>query len=282
MVELSATTRAPERFATLRAFWHKYGLIIVGNVVFFALLYFLQYRPNSREARAGELLTLAQQQETERKLEAADVLYARILSSYDDCDAASVARSRQPKVQALLAHARGIQPPLPEACAAKIDLRELLALTPSFYLAELVAGYFPELKNAERERYFGTLDRYVSTALNQEGVTLDKLRSSPAFRATELRNRYFGIKASVSFGEDYVYDDFKVENQSYFTLHNAVLELTVAQGGNTEKGSVRVSVLAPHASVDVLEFRVLADGGSIEVNGQIVADEGKATFHQRL
>src|SRR5262245_60071984 len=26
--------------------WQKYGLIVVGNVVFFALLYFIQYRPN--------------------------------------------------------------------------------------------------------------------------------------------------------------------------------------------------------------------------------------------
>jgi len=277
MDEPSATTRVPTRFSALSAFWHKYGLIIVGNVVFFALLYFLQYRPNSREARAGELLTLAQQQETERKLEAADVLYARILSTYEDCEAASVAKSRLPKVQAQLAQVRGTQPPLPQACAAKIDLRELLALTPSFYLAELVAGYFPEVKNAERERYFASLDRYVWTALNEEGVALGKFRSSPAFRALDLQHRYFSIKARANFSEDYVYDDFKVENESYFALHNAVINLTVTQGDSVETGSVRVSELAPHAVV-----RVVSDGGSIEVSGQIVADEGKATFSQRL
>ena len=30
------------RHGLLRELWHKYGLIVVGNVVFFALLYFIQ------------------------------------------------------------------------------------------------------------------------------------------------------------------------------------------------------------------------------------------------
>ena len=64
----------------LHAFWQKYGLIVVGNLVFFALLYFVQYRPNSRDNRATELLTLAQREEAEGRLEAAETLYGRILS----------------------------------------------------------------------------------------------------------------------------------------------------------------------------------------------------------
>lgn len=36
----------------MHAFWQKYGLIVVGNLVFFALLYFMQYQPNSRDSRA--------------------------------------------------------------------------------------------------------------------------------------------------------------------------------------------------------------------------------------
>ncbi len=282
MVELSAATPRPTRFTTLRALWHKYGLIVVGNVVFFALLYFLQYRPNSREARASELLTLAQQQEAELKLEAADVLYSRIVVAYGDCEAADVARQRVPKVTALLTQQRETQPPLPEACAAKVDLRELLALTPSFYLAELVAGHFPDVTAAERDGYYATLDRYVRTALNQDGVSLDKLRASPAFQAGQLRRRYFDIKARASFTQDLVLDDFKLENQSYFALHNAVIEFAVKQGDSTEQGSVRVARLSPKASVDVLEFRVASDGGAVEVRVQIVADEGKANFQQRL
>jgi len=282
MVELSATNREPTRFGTLRALWHKYGLIVVGNVVFFALLYFLQYRPNSREARATELLSLAQQQDTDRKLEAAEVLYARVLDAYADCEAAGVARQRLPKVQARLKQLRETQPPLPEACAAKVDLRELLALKPSFYVAELVGGYFPEVTDAERDRYYATLDDYVWTALNTEGVPLDKLRSSPAFRAGELRRRYFDLKARANFASDLVYDDFKVQNQGYFTWHNAVVELTVTQGGESETQSVRVPELAPKAAIDVLEFRVRTDAGAVQVKCNIVADEGKTTFEQRL
>src|SRR2546423_1583384 len=81
--------------------WQKYGLIVIGNVVFFALLYFIQYRPNSRENRAGELLTLAQREEAEHRLEAAESLYAMILADYADERPAAVARERIPKVRAL-------------------------------------------------------------------------------------------------------------------------------------------------------------------------------------
>ncbi len=43
--------------------WKKYGLIVVGNIVFFALLYFISYRPNNDENRAAEFLSMAQEQE---------------------------------------------------------------------------------------------------------------------------------------------------------------------------------------------------------------------------
>lgn len=282
MVELSSPTQRTARLHTLHALWHKYGLIVVGNVVFFALLYFLQYRPNSREARATELLSLAQQQETEQRLEAAEVLYTRILGSYEDCEAAGVAQQRLPKVQALVTKRRETQAPLPEACAARLDIRALLALQPSFYLAELVAGYFPEVKPAEREAYFAKLDAYVWTALNSDGVPLSKLRASPAFRAGELRQRYFEIKVHARFDEDVVYDDFKLRNDGYFTLHHVVVELTVTQGDKSESASVRVAELPPRAEIDVLELAVASDGGSIEVRGNVASDEGNITFKQRL
>ena len=64
----SSVRRRPRQL--LRDAWHKYGLIVIGNVVFFALLYFVQYRPNSRDNRAAELLSLAQHEETEHRLEA--------------------------------------------------------------------------------------------------------------------------------------------------------------------------------------------------------------------
>jgi hypothetical protein len=171
---------------------------------------------------------------------------------------------------------------LPAACAERINMKELLEQKPSFYLAELVAGYYPELKQTERERYFDVLDSYMWLALSRDGVPLAKLKASPAFRTEAVRKRYFEVQASASFKNDYYYDDFKVKNRNYFPWHNAVIELTVKQGDSTEQASVRVPELPAEAEIDVLEFNVASDGGSVEVQGSVVADEGKTTFQQRL
>ncbi len=262
--------------------WQKYGLIVVGNVVFFALLYFIQYRPNSRDNRATELLTLAQREENEGRLEAAETLYAKIVGDYQDSSAIAVAEERLPKVRTLAQKKRDTQPPLPAACTPQIDVRELLELKPSLYLAELVAGHYPTVSPAERERFFGVLDGYVWLSLNRDSVPLEKLQKSPTFVDGELKQRYFSIKASAGFKPDWVYDDFKVTNQSYFTLHNAVLDLTVQQGDRSETESVRVGEWKPDTAIDVLEFNVDSKGGAIRITGTIQADEGKLEWEQRL
>lgn len=271
-----------ERGGWLHALWQKYGLIVVGNLVFFALLYFVQYRPNSRDNRATELLTLAQREEAEGRLEAAETLYGRVISDYDGSSAFALAKERLPKVKALAKAKREKQPPLPAACAPTIDVQDLLEQKASFYLAELVAGHYPEVQPPERERYFAALDDYVWLALNRDHVPLRKLRDNPVFRAGELQQRYFSIKASTRFVADYVYDDFKLKNDSVFALHNAVIELTASQGDRSEHASVRVRELLPQAETDVLEFRVRKDGGALEINGTITSDEGKGTVKQRL
>lgn len=243
--------------------WQKYGLIVVGNVVFFALLYFIQYRPNSRDNRATELLTLAQREENEGRLEASETLYGRIVGEYDDTSAIKVARERLPKVRAMAKKKRETQSPLPAACTPQVDVRELLELKPSLYLAELVAGHYPTVSPAERERYFGVLDGYVWLALNRDGVPLEKLKKSPTFVDGELQRRYFGLKAEARFTPDWMYEDFKVKNQSFFTLHNAVVQLTVSQGEHSETESLRVGELKPDSEVDLLEFNVDEKGGAI-------------------
>lgn len=271
-----------ERGGWLRAFWHKYGLIVVGNLVFFALLYFVQYRPNSRDNRATELLTLAQREEAEGRLEAAETLYDRVLCDYDGTSAFAVAKERLPKVKALAKKKRETQPPLPAACAPTIDVHELLEQKASFYLAELVAGHYPEVKPKERERYFAALDDYVWLALNRDRVSLRKLRDNPAFRAGELQRRYFTITAHARFDSDLLYDDFKLQNTSFFAWHNAVIDLTASQGDRTEHASIRVRELLPDAETDVLELRVTKDGGTVQISGTITSDEGKGTVKQRL
>ncbi|HEX4337344.1 MAG TPA: hypothetical protein VH062_15615 [Polyangiaceae bacterium] len=282
MSELIRRWFPPERRKLLLDAWQKYGLIVIGNVVFFALLYFVQYRPNSRENRAGELLTLAQREEAEHRLEAAESLYATIVADYTDERPASVARERLPKVRALAQKQREVQPPLPAACAPSVDVQVLLEERPSFYLAELVAGQYPSIPEAQRDRYFNVLDGYVWLALNRDHVALSKFQDSSTFRAAELRERYFTPKASARYAPDLMYDDFKVRNIGYFTLHAVVIELSVSQEGRTERGSVRVAEMALDAEADVLEFDVKKHGGTVEVQGSIVANEGKVEWHQRL
>lgn len=262
--------------------WQKYGLIVVGNVVFFALLYFLQYRPNSQDNRATELLMIAQRDEAEGRYEAAESLYAKVIADYGDSRAAAIAKERLPKVRAATKKRRETQPPLPAACAPTIDVQEVLELKPSRYLAELVAGHYPEVQPAERERYFRVLDDYVRLALNRDKVPLDKLRNNPVFRAGELQQRYFQPKASARFQPDFYYDDFKVKNRSYFTLHNAVIELTVTQDGREEHERIRAAKLDPEAEIDILEFNVKKRGGAVQVAGSIAAAEGKVEWQQRL
>jgi hypothetical protein len=282
MADVSGSGNDEARAGHLRELWNKYGLIVVGNVVFFALLYFIQYRPNSRDSRATELLMLAQREEAEQHLEAAESVYSKILGEYRDSAAGTVARERLPKVLALAKKKRETQLPLPAACAPGVKINELLEAKPTLYLAELVAGHFPEVQQAERDRYFAALDDYVWLALNRDKVPLDKLRKSPVFKAGELQQRYFALSASAHFEPDWVYDDFKVKNKSYFTLHNVVIELTAKQGDRTEQASIRVPQLAPEAEVEVLELRVTDADGEVQLKGKISADEGKAEWDQRL
>src|SRR5262245_6021541 len=230
MTRIVGEPKIPKPPGLLRAAWQKYGLIVVGNLVFFALLYFVQYRPNSRDARATELLTMAQREENEQRLEAAETLYARVLHQYAGTDAHAVAKERVPKVLALKKKRAQIQPPLPAACAPSVDLAVLLEQKPSFYIAELVAGHYPALTESARERSFTVIADYVWLPLNLHHVALYKLRKNPIFRAGELQQRYFALKARARFSPDYVYDDFKVRNLGYFTLHNVVIDLWVAQG----------------------------------------------------
>jgi hypothetical protein len=276
----SSARRGPNRL--LRDAWHKYGLIVIGNVVFFALLYFVQYRPNSRDNRAAELLTWAQHEETEHNLEGAAALYAIILSDYSDNRPALIAKERLPKVRAQIQQRHEVQPPLPAACSPSIDLQALLEQRPSFYLAELLAGQYPTIPEVQRERYFALLDGYVWIAFNRDHVPLAKFQNSPTFRASELRQRYLVPKASARFVTDWIYDDFKVRNLASFTLHNVVIDLNVTQADDSKQASIRAATLAPEAEVDVLEFHIKKHGGTVYVQGTLAADEGKLEWRQRL
>ena len=68
---------------------------------------------------------MAQREEAEQHLEAAETLYAKVVADYGDAAAFSIERERLPKVQALAKKKREAQPPLPESCAPQIDIKEL-------------------------------------------------------------------------------------------------------------------------------------------------------------
>jgi hypothetical protein len=271
-----------ERRGFVRGVWQKYGLIVVGNLVFFALLYFVQYRPNSLDNRATELLTLAQREEVDQRVESAAALYGKIVADYPGSTAYSIAKERLPKVRALAKQQREVQPPLPAACAPSVDIHELLEQKPSFYLAELVAGHYPEVQRVERERYFRVLDDYVWLSLNRDHVSFRKLRNDAVFGAGELQQRYFALKANVRISPDWIYDDFKLKNTGFFALHHVVIELTATQGERREHASVRERELLPNAETDLLELNVRKHGGPVLVRGSITSDEGKLDWQQRL
>ena len=282
MVEQISEPAKARLAGVLRDAWHKYGLIVIGNVVFFALLYFVQYRPNSRESRAAELLTLAQHEETDQRLEAAESLYAMIASEYAEDRPALVAKERLPKVRALMKERSEKQPPLPAACSPSIDVQALLEQRPSFFVAELLAGQYPTIPEVQRERYFALLDGYVWLALNRDQVPLAKFEASPTFRASALRERYVVPKVRARFVTDWIFDNFKVRNLGFATLHNVVIDLTVTQSGSSKKASLRAAQLAPEAEVDVLEFNIKKRAGAVYVQGTINSDEGKLDWQQRL
>src|SRR5262249_44602015 len=157
--------------------------------------------------RAAELLTLAQHEETEHRLEAAESLYSMIVTDYADDRPALVAKERLPKVRTQLQERREQQPPLPAACSPSIDMAALLEQRPSFFLGELVAGQSPTIPEVQRERYFSLLDGYLWLALNRDKVPLARFQDSPSFRAAELRQRYLVPKARARFVPDWIFDN---------------------------------------------------------------------------
>ena len=77
----TAPQPTPPPHGRLRRAWDKYGLIVVGNIIFFVLLYWFSYRPHNAESRAGEILSIGQMHESDGQLEAALAVYGRIAAT---------------------------------------------------------------------------------------------------------------------------------------------------------------------------------------------------------
>ena len=112
--------------AKIKQIWNKYALIVIGNIVFFCLLYFFSYRPHNRENRASEFLSMAQSAETRGRNEAAIELYQKVLSDYPHTRASSTAKQQL----AELKHSLDQKPETPEPCTQThedINIEEMLA-----------------------------------------------------------------------------------------------------------------------------------------------------------
>ena len=259
--------------------WQKYGLIVVGNIVFFVLLYFISYRPNNDEHRASELLAMAQEQETQGRAEAASVLYGKVLARYPDTEASRMAKTRISAVEKWVATRAA--PGKSQIVKPQLDLSEMLDRRPSLYIATYLAAHYgddPALKPKLR----AAIVAYLGAAMRVDGFSLADLRREKDLRAPDLEAELFAMRPACAVAPDFVYDDFSVRNDNFFPWHNANVKLEVKQGSEILSGEIRVEELAPGASIDVLEFRVKGSGGVVSCAADVTAAEGRGAWSGKI
>jgi hypothetical protein len=259
--------------------WQKYGLIVVGNIVFFVLLYFVSYRPNNAEHRAAELLAMAQEQETQGRAEAASVLYDKVLARYPETDAAATAKERVPALRKWVA-SRAV-PGAAQIVKPQLDLSEMLDRRPALYVATYLASHYgddPALKPKLRPAILA----YLGAAMRIDGMSLADLRREKELRTPELEQELFAVRPACVLEPDLVYDDFKVRNDNFYPWHNANVRIEVVQGSEKLAQEIRLEELAPGATADVLEFRVKGSGGAVSCTADVTAAEGKGSWSGKI
>ncbi len=264
----------------LRRAWNKYGLIIVGNIVFFALMYWFTYRPHNAESRGGEFLSLAQLQETDGRLEAAEVLYRKVLQDYRETNAGDVALRRLPAV--LAAHEKVAHAAAAEQLPPELELTKVLKAPPAWFLANLLAGHYGDVAEADRPRYFEVLDAYLRIAFERGEIDHAGVLKAPAFAHDALRRRYLDVHASCALQADWMYDDVRIRNENLFAWSKAVIEVEVRQGDNVEQDSQRMDAVRPGEELDITEIRISADGGPVQCRARVVTEQGEIRFERRL
>ena len=273
-------SEAPKPPGWLRRTWNKYALIVVGNIIFFALLYWFSYRPHNAESRSGEFLRLAQQQETDGRLEAAEALYRKVADDYGDTTAGNVARRRLPDVhraRAQASHLKAVEQQPPE-----LELKKVIEGPPSWFLAKLLAGHHGQIADADRGRYYEVLDGYLRIAFERGEIDHKRLREEPAFTNEALRQRYVDMHASCAVESDWMYDDVHVRNDNLFPWTNAVIAVEVRQGERQVEDSLRLALLRPGERAATAEIRISADAGPVQCKVRVTTDEGELRFERRL
>jgi len=259
--------------------WQKYGLIVVGNIVFFILLYFVSYRPNNDESRAADLLSMAQEQEMQSRPEAAKVLYGKVIARFKDTEAARMAEARLSAVEkaiASLGGARKIQIVTPQ-----LDLSSMLDRRPSLYVATYLAEHYGD-RPALKPKLRAVILSYLDAAMRIDGLSLAELRREKALRTKELEQELFAIRPGCGVQKDLWYDDFQVRNDNFFPWHGARVRLEVRQGNETSSGSADIDELAPGAAIDVFEFHLPFGVGAVSCTVDVATDEGRGAWRGRV
>jgi hypothetical protein len=263
----------------LKQSWEKYSLIVVGNIVFFLLLYFISYRPHNEENRASEFLSLAQQEDADDHYRSAMVLYQKVLADYGKTRSAQTAKSR-------LAYLKKNPPrPAPKKKPEKIqpilDIDKMLDVRPAVYVAKFLAEHYDDKPNL-KPRLKQAIGDYLKMAINYEGIPLGKLRTEKEFQREEFQKSFFSIRTGCEMKADWVYDDFYIVNTGIFPWTNVRLRMTVAQGDKKETAEIRIPRLAPGRKFEVTSFNVDKGGGDVVCRGTLKTREGASSFRHRL
>lgn len=255
--------------------WRKYGLIVVGNIVFFVLLYFVSYRPNNDEHRAAELLSMAQEQESRANPEAAAALYGKLLERYPGTDASATAGRLLPALRGRLAAKRRAGGD--EAGRPCIDVASVLAKRPSLFMASYLAERYGE-DPASRPRLRRAILDYLGAAMRIDGLSLADIRREKALRSPELEQELFDVRPACVMTPDLVYDDFSVRNDNFFPWTDAVIRIEVTQGSSSVSGEIRTDGVPPGAIRYVAEHDVEKGGGVVTCSVRVKAAEGAGAW----
>jgi hypothetical protein len=259
----------------IRQSWEKYSLIVIGNIVFFLLLYFFSYKPNNDEKRAAEFLSMAQVQETQNHYEAANVLYQKVISDYSSTKSSITAKKR---LEYLKGHkTKTVKKQKDVIVQPILDVEKMLSRKPSVYVATFLAKHYgnnPRLKS----KIFKAIKKYLWIAVNMEGISLAELKTEPELNTDEFKNRIFKLKPDCISDSGWIYDDFKIKNNNFYPWHNATINLTVVQGNKKENKSIRINYLKPGASEEILSFRVKNSAGPVYCRGTVTAKEGTTQY----
>lgn len=265
---------------SISGLWSKYGLIVVGNIVFFVLLYLFSYRPHNSENRASEFLSLAQLAETKNHSQTAMDLYEKIIHDYEGTRAFQTAEQRFPEIKKTLQK----EPECPEVktthCEA-LNLEEMLRKDPGVYIATHLAQHFERIPD-DRAKLTEIIWKYLKMAHEWGKIPVKDLAMESEFQTKLLKKTFFELNPKCRMDPDWWYDDFYVVNDNFFAWKGANISVTVSQGEEKKEAQLRAQQLASGERLDLLEFRVKKDGGPVTCAISLKTPNGSVTVTEEL